>query len=255
MRSSSLTRFHELSGLAAPLAPPPGDSTVPNTPPDADEGLAQPTTSGIVSSARRTLAVGPRYRQVAAEPPRAVAEGTSRSAMVSDEAAASDGDDMSDDTLDRDATHDEMLPTGPLFPDPPFGPIVGDSPRGGMGTDPSVDCLLPLPPPPDYGRANGPAASVGMGGPGAGPGSANGAGPGRGGPPAPGSGQPLSAAPPGPPPPPGAPGRPPGSGGPPSGSGSTARFAIRSAIRSAAGERQGIRARRFRSAGDDAAVD
>ena len=152
-----LTRFHELSGLAAPSAPVPGSITMLNTPtPEGPSGVANPTVSGVVSSARRTLALGPRYRGSAqGELPRTVmAAGTQRRKHPRDDDTAEpddayDADDAHEETIDReahgDATQDDELPVA--AGETPFGPLLDESSRGGLFNDPSVNSLLPIPPP------------------------------------------------------------------------------------------------------------
>jgi serine/threonine protein kinase len=231
-----LTRCHELSGMAAPLGPSPGSLTLPNPPPEGQPKVNHPTMSGVVSSARRTLALGPRYRSslVGAGAPgtgertgtaatsaagpiarAAVAAGTGPGPVPDDVMAfrALDVDDATGETSPGDVTEDEVSPVGPEpgegFADylpPPLPPTpVGPGPYA----RPEFAATMAMP--------GGPAA----GGP-APMGAASGGRPPRGNPtgPPPPPGSPLRPAaglppsPPGPPPsgPPGA--MPPG-GGPP----------------------------------------
>ncbi|HWM84317.1 MAG TPA: protein kinase [Kofleriaceae bacterium] len=202
-----LTSFHAFSGLAAPVAPQPGSSTVPNTP-AGESGVKHPTVSGVVSSARRTLALGPRYR--AAQLPRSgsVAAGTQRGRVSSEPPGddTAESFEVPEETIDRDATEDEALPIALLMGDSPGSPRFEPRPMMGELRDATGERPLPLQAP--YGRQDVTSTGVEMGA-----GLPGDPGPSRGGMSPPG----FSAA--GPPPPPGSPGHksgpppPPGSRG------------------------------------------
>ena len=104
-----LTRFHELSGMSAPVPVAPGSVTTPNTPlPEGSRAPANPTMSGVVSSARRTLALGPRYRASFVASP-----STERAAM-SEETVDLGDDDVDDvDDVDEDSDSDDETPAAP----------------------------------------------------------------------------------------------------------------------------------------------